>query len=449
MKKAIWRKKLAISIIIIFFGINLIPTIDTLNQSTSLTNNSDEEKDNIILQNYALPPPLDITMPLEEAMSRRMSIREFTDDPVTDEELSTVLWAAYGYTGEGKRTVPAFDATHAAEIYVINKDAVYKYDAMSHSLILYKEGDYRRQVDQYEAPIQLGLIWNKTKASNENYTGAEIGAIGQNIQFAANALELGTVVTAEIPTPLSRIGLPPTEEGRIVMPLGHPEHPYNFVYRPMWISLLPRMQFSQMSLTTALEERDQATSWKETDLSKQEISQMLWSSYGYSYYLDESQQGNNPVKRHHTVPSAHGYYPLEIYGVTDSGTFKYFANLAPIDLWGLPLVSFYWPVSREDNREAVAEASASFISNAPLLIICVLNIQDTVTSYDDLSAEKFRWIWSYEAGAAAHNVQLGATAWDLSAYIAPITDKQALCSLLHLDSNQFDPFFVIAMGKSS
>lgn len=449
MKKAPWKKKYAICILLLFFGLTLLPAIETLTHSPSHTEDTYLQRNELTIQKIALPPPLTIDMPLEETISRRMSIREFTETPVTDEELSTVLWAAYGYTTDGKRTVSAFDASHAAEIYILKEEAVYKYEPLSHFLIFHKEGDYRHRIDQYEAPIQLGLIWNTTQSSNENASGAEIGAIGQNIQFAANALELGTVVTAEIPSPLSRIDLPPHEEGRIVMPLGHPEYPYNFDYKPMWISLLPRMQFSQMSLTTALETKTQATSWGETELSRHEISQMMWSAYGYSYYLDKSQQELNPVKRHRTVPSAHGYYPLEIYGVTDSGTFKYFANIAPIDLWGLPLVSFYWPVCREDNRVAVADASVTFISNAPLIIICVLNIQDTITSYDDLSAEKYRWIWAYEAGAAAHNVQVGATAWNLASYIAPITDKQALCTLLHLDPNQFEPLLTIAVGPPS
>ena len=75
--------------------------------------------------------------------------------------------------------------------------------------IVYKEGDHRRDIDilQYEAPIQLGLCWDTNKA-NPNQAGVELGQIGQNIQFMANALNLGTVVTGQIPPAIEPLGLP-------------------------------------------------------------------------------------------------------------------------------------------------------------------------------------------------------------------------------------------------
>lgn len=391
-----------------------------------------------------LPPPENLDRAVEEALARRMSIREFTPEGVSDQDLSTVLWAAYGLT-DGGRAVNPVDGHHAAVIYVLRQDAIYRYDPLNHSLVLYKEGDYRHRVAQYTAPVQLGLTWDLTVSTDENASAAEMGAIGQNIQFAANALGLGTVVTAEIPSPLDTIGLPPHHTGRIVMPLGHPLHPYYFVNRPLWISFLPRIAPSQVSLTAALGERSEATSWSDTPLSRENISHLLWAAYGYSYYLDKSEQGNNPVKRHRTVPSAHGYYPFHIYAVTADHTSRYFGNVVPIDLWGLPIVTFLWPVCGDDNREAVADASAPYVSQAPLLIIPVLSVQKTV-SWDDLSALRFRWVWTYEAGAMAHNVLLEATARGLAGNIAPVTDKEALCLLLHLDSEHYDPMMVIPVG---
>jgi hypothetical protein len=133
------------------------------------------------LEEYSLPPPLSVDMALEESIFRRMSIREFTDEPISDEELSTILWAAYGLRDDGKRTVTEIDGVHAAVIYVFNKDAVYTYNALNHSLVVYKEGDHRDDIDilQYDAPIQLGLCWDTSKA-DPNRGGTEIGEIGQN-----------------------------------------------------------------------------------------------------------------------------------------------------------------------------------------------------------------------------------------------------------------------------
>jgi nitroreductase len=440
MKNAPWRKGLVVSIIAIFFSLAIMPAIGAFNSSTLM------EKGALALQNHTLPPPLTVDMPLEEAICRRMSIREFTEDSVTDEELSTILWTAYGYTN-GKRTIHGIEGVYAAQIYVLREDAVYKYDPLNHSLSLYKIGDYR-WIGQYEAPIQLGITWNKSKSSNENYTGAEIGEIGQNIAFMANALDLGTVVTAE--SRLEKIGLPSNEVAKIVMPLGHPEYPYKFIYRPMWISLLPRIEISDMNLTTAIEGRNETTSWEEGNLTRQEISQLLWASYGFSYYLDKSRQGKNPIVRHRTVPSAHGYYPLRIYAVTKSGIYRYIPGLYRFYMWNLPVVTFLMKIRSGDKREEIAHSSSQpSIASAPLSIISVLDIKKTkgmIGKRDDLSGEEFRWLWYYESGASAHNVLLEATAWNLSANIVLPTDIVAIRSILRLNDNYL-PLFIVPVGK--
>jgi nitroreductase len=395
--------------------------------------------------NISLPTPLNLAVSLEESMARRMSIREFTAEEITLEELSTVLWAAYGVNPDYRHTVHHIDGIPAVQIYVLRQDAIYSYNPLAHTLEFYREGDFRSNVAQYDAPIQLGLTWDTTATDDANFSAAEIGAVGQNVQFAANALELGTVVTGEAPSPLDGIGLPAEHVGRIVMPLGHPIYPYDFVNRPQWISLLPRITPSSLSLSDALADRQESTSWSDGDISRQDLSHLVWSSYGYSYYLDVSEQEANPVKRHRTVPSAHGYYPFDIYAVTADGTYRYFGNIVPIDLWGLPIITFLWPVCGDDNRETIAAASAAYVGNAPLIIIPVLSIEKTV-SWDDLSASYVRWVWSYEAGAAAFNVLLEATARGMAGNITPVIDKDAICELLHLDPQEYDPLVVVPVG---
>jgi nitroreductase len=431
-KISIYKKSFVIILTVLFCITAIFPTII----STPLTT-------------YSLPPPMFIDMPVEETIFRRMSVREFTEDPVTDEELSTILWAAYGYTDNGNRTVHGINGIHAGQIYVLMEDAVYKYDALNHSLIFHKDGDYR-YIGQYEAPIQLGLIWDKDKSSDENLSCAELGEIGQNIHFVANALDMGTVVTAEIPSPLSVIDLPSNEEGKIVMPLGHPEFPYELVYRPLWLSLLPRIKVSSMPLTNALQNRSEATNWDE-ELTRQEETQAIWVSYGYSYLLDEGEATKNPVDRHRTVPSAHGYYPLRMYAVTESGISWYVPCIYdPIygimhGRWRFPIITFLLKIASGDKREEIAQASQSFVASAPLLIISVIDLRKT-NRWDDLSGERFRWLWYYEAGASAHNILLEATAWNLSANITTITDASAIRSTLRLSEN-FVPLLVVPVGK--
>jgi hypothetical protein len=212
----------------------------------------------------------------------------------------------------------------------------------------------------------------------------------------------------------------------------------------MLISFLPRIKCSGMSITTVLEERNPVTIWDTDSISRVDLCHLIWASYGYSYYLDES-GSMNVVKRHHTVPSAHGYYPFRIYGVTKSGVYRYIYGIFNIDLWGLPVVSFLLKIANDDKRSFIAQASNSFVADAPLNIIIVLDIEKTI-DWDDLSDESERWIWYYEAGAAAHNILLQATARNLAGNIVSINDKSAICSILGLSNDKFDPMFIVPVG---
>jgi nitroreductase len=439
--KYIFKKMLGITIVFIVSCILITPLVAM--QVPFVKNNN--EVSCILSQNYILPPPQDIDMPLEETIMRRMSVREFTEDVVSDEDLSTILWAAYGKRIDEEFTVPEYNNAHSSVIYVLKEEGVYTYNPDGHELVFYKEGDYRDTVGwQWKAPIQLGLCWN-TDIADKNMGSAELGAVGQNIYFSANAIGLGTVITAQHPTPaIKPVGLPENHQGMAVMPLGHPIYDYNFVNRPMLISLLPRIKISDMGLTTALETRDQVTSWDADSISRQDLSHLIWVSYGYSYYIDESGSAN-VIKRHHTLPSAHGYYPFRIYSMTKSGISRYNYGLYNIDKWGLPVFSFLFPIAFGDNRVSLAEASEDFLSEAPLSIIIVLDIENT-NKWDDLSADNVRWIWYYEAGASAHNVLLQATSRGLAGNIVHVQDKDAVCSLLNLDNEKFDPMFIVPVG---
>jgi nitroreductase len=436
MKKKIFC--IQIIVICIFLFCNIITP--SIAKSSSLKS----QENNILLnQEYLLPPPIIINMSFEESVMRRASMRNFTDEPVTDEELSTILWAAYGLRNDNKMTIPEINGFHATIIYVLLED-VYRYNPLNHSLVLYKTGDYRDIVGwQYSAPVQLCLCWN-TDIADANLGCLELGCVGQNIYFAANAIGLGTVITAQgDPAAITPVGIPENEHGMGIMPLGHLEINYDFIYRPLLFSLLPRIVFSDNSLTKVLEERDEVTSWSSSSISREDLSYLIWASYGYSYYIDESNAGS--VERHHTVPSAHGYYPFRIYAATRSGVYRYIYGLYNIDIWGLPVISFLYPVNLNDKRIDIAQATELFTSEAPLNIIIVLDI-DKTNQWDDLSDESLRWIWYYEAGAAAHNILLQATSRGHSGNILTINDKELICSILKLNKEKFDPMLVVPVG---
>lgn len=382
-----------------------------------------------------------------------MSVRDFTNQTVTDEELSTVLWAACGYQIDGGRTIAGINNTYSGIIYVLKEDAAYTYNPMNHSLVFFKEGDWRDIVGwQYKAPIQLGLCYDKNKAS-ANFGGAELGQIGQNIQFMANALGLGTVVCGQTPPAIKPLGIPSNEEGIIVMPLGHMVSPYNFKNRPFWFSTYPRIRISTLSLSEALDQRAEESSFNGT-LTRQEVGQFIWASYGFSPNIDRSGQEKNAIKRHRTVPSAHGYYPLRMYAVTEKGIYYYQPNLLtqlgkfPIDYLGMPVLTFLSRKVAGDHRQEIALASAEpAIASAPLLLLMVLDLNKTrPDGHDDFSAEIYHRFWYYEAGASTHNILLEATTWGLSANIVVPTDTSALQSILSVNE-YFIPLFIVPVGR--
>ena len=402
------------------------------------------------LKEIKLPAPKEIRMSLEKALMRRNSVRVFSEENISLKDLSTILWAAYGYTSKG-RTIHCFNC--AVKIYVLMKDGVYVYDPERHALVLYKEGDYRN-VSQYKAPIQIGIVWNRTKGG-ENLSCAEIGAIGQNVYLAANALNLGTVTTVGFT--LKSIGLPKNEVPKIIMPLGHLKHPYKFIYLPFLISNFPRVKFSNVSLTEALNELERCREFG-GNLTEQEKAQIIWSTYGYSYYVDFTKdEFRYHLYRHRTVPSAHAYYPLRIYAITKEGIYRFIPNIydpiykIPIAFipMPIPVFSFIVKVKSGDHREVVSEAIDVNVSSSPLIIISILDLDKTrPKGHDDFSGKEFRWLWYYEAGASAHNALLEAITFNLSASVYPIKSKETILNLLELSEDKFDPLLVTAIGIS-
>lgn len=54
-----------------------------------------------------------------QALSRRRTVRDFSEAPISVDALNRLLWAAQGVTGQdGKRTVPSAHAVHPLRLYV-------------------------------------------------------------------------------------------------------------------------------------------------------------------------------------------------------------------------------------------------------------------------------------------------------------------------------------------
>ncbi|MCS7103048.1 MAG: SagB/ThcOx family dehydrogenase [Candidatus Korarchaeum sp.] len=171
-----------------------------------------------VLAKVDLPEPtLRGRMSVEEALSKRRSVRDYKDDPLNLAELGQLLWAAQGITlpSRGFRTAPSAGATYPLELYVSIREGgveglsagIYHYDSFTHSLKLVKEGDfsleiYRAALSQdwvKEAPVCIVIAADFSRttsrygARGERYVYMEAGHVGQNIYLQATALGLGTV----------------------------------------------------------------------------------------------------------------------------------------------------------------------------------------------------------------------------------------------------------------
>jgi SagB-type dehydrogenase family enzyme len=362
-----------------------------------------------------LPEPTPVDMILEESICRRMSFHSgFPGTPLTDAELSTILWAAYGMTHTGGRTIYSPNGTYSITIYVIRSDATYIYVPANHSLFLWKTGNYLYLGQSTGAPVKLGLVWNQSIAADEKAAMAEVGMIAQNVYFDANALNLAALTTGMSVNDLYELDLPSNEKPEIIMHVGHPPSAYDFYYSPLPQSNLPRVVNNTLTLAEAVNTRQIAYSWNTTELSLLEQSQILWASYGTSYLYDDI---NN--KRHRTPPSAVNVYPFKVYMANQTGVYQYAPTTHSISL-----------IVTGDKRELVQDAiDPGNISVAAASMIIIPFRDNTLGSQYSI-----QWWW-YESGAIIHNILLEATALNLGAnVVSVITDQNALRAALGLSS---------------
>jgi SagB-type dehydrogenase family enzyme len=164
----------------------------------------------------ALPEPRrDGGFPVERALARRRSIREYADAPLSLAEVSQLLWAAQGITGpDGERTAPSAGALYPLEIHVVAgaisdlPPGLYHYDPRRHRLQPELRGDLRGPLADAaleqdwvaEAPVVLVLSAVYARTARKyggrapRYVHMELGHAAQNVYLQAVALELGTTL---------------------------------------------------------------------------------------------------------------------------------------------------------------------------------------------------------------------------------------------------------------
>lgn len=188
-------------------------------------------------------PKLKGEMSVEEAINLRRSVRRYKDAPLTLEQVSQLLWAAYGMNAWGKRTSPSAGACYPFEVYVaVSKvkdlnPGLYHYDGENHALELVREGDISRPLAKAclgqrhveTAPVNIIIVAHYERTTRRygergyRYVHIDAGHMGQNIYLQATALGLGTVaVGAFIDDEVKKLmGVP--GEPLYIFPVGVPQ----------------------------------------------------------------------------------------------------------------------------------------------------------------------------------------------------------------------------------
>lgn len=153
-------------------------------------------------QSEVLPKPVTTGgMPLHEAMAARQSSRDISPDSnISKQNLSNMLWAAWGITHDGKRTVATALNKQELSIYIITAEAIQRYDAESNSIILVKKGDFRNLAGMQDfakaAPLNIVFVTDSQKQDKALFQAYAAGAASQNVYLYCASAGLKTVLRA-------------------------------------------------------------------------------------------------------------------------------------------------------------------------------------------------------------------------------------------------------------
>lgn len=181
-------------------------------------------------KDLSLPAPkLDNSKTLAEALQQRHSERNFDAGKELDaQQLSDLLWAAWGYNRKDKRTAPTAINKQDITLYVFLSTGIYRYDAKNNKLIAVKSGDHRtatgKQPFVATAPVNLVFVSDTKLLDNTVMSAIGCGAISQNIYLYCASAGLATVVRGSFDAEALHqlLGLDETQKIMLTQTVGFP-----------------------------------------------------------------------------------------------------------------------------------------------------------------------------------------------------------------------------------
>lgn len=158
-------------------------------------------------------PQKDLSFPLMDALSLRRTKRKWLQENLLLQDISNLLWCAYGINQEetkknkSKRTSPSATNSQIISLYIILNSGLYKYDERSHGLINIFEKDIREHLGTQKMmkAAPLGIVFVSDYSKMKTYmkgdpnkqwfvSGTECGCISQNIYLYCAATNLNTAL---------------------------------------------------------------------------------------------------------------------------------------------------------------------------------------------------------------------------------------------------------------
>jgi SagB-type dehydrogenase family enzyme len=167
-------------------------------------------------EKVALPMPAGGQMTLDNVLKKRKSIRQFSEEPLSLEHLSYLLWSTTGLQrtemGYEFRVVPSAGALYPIESYVLSNNVsdipkgIYHYSIKEHYLETVKLGDFSAKMaaaalgQNMVKKAQAAIIWTavierskwKYKQRAYRYIYLDCGHMGQNLALSAVSMGLGS-----------------------------------------------------------------------------------------------------------------------------------------------------------------------------------------------------------------------------------------------------------------
>jgi len=163
-----------------------------------------------VIETVTLPPAQKTGgMPLMEAFQLRKSQRSFSSKELTTQQISNLLWSAYGINRpDGLRTVPAAKNWYEFDIYVVKSDGWFLYEVSKHALLKMGNEDLRifggTQDFVKAAPVILvyvadfGRMNDTTDELRKFFSAVDVGYISQNVYLWCASEGLATIILGQV-----------------------------------------------------------------------------------------------------------------------------------------------------------------------------------------------------------------------------------------------------------